>query len=141
MYETSNYVYIVQELVTGGQLMQQINDRGIFTEVDAIKVLKSLLEVVEYLHSKNIMHRDLKPENILLKMENNLNEVRVVDFGLATKNDVQAYIFRRCGTPGYAAPEVLNGEFKDKYSLVCDIFSVGVIFFMMYLKNNHLKCP
>lgn len=131
VFETPNSVYMIQELVDGGELMQQITERGIFTEQDAISTIKTIIEVVAYIHSQNIMHRDLKPENILTKKDKNNIDIRVVDFGLATSNDVEEYLFRRCGTPGYAAPEILNGEVKEKYSLVCDMFSIGIIFYML----------
>ena len=86
------------------------------------------------------MHRDLKPENIMLQRKNDLNSLKIVDFGLATYQNIDKYlmqynlryIFPKCGTPGYVAPEIANLEDKSlKYDKVCDIFSAGVIFFKM----------
>lgn len=79
------------------------------------------------------MHRDLKPENIMFK---NLDEceVVIVDLGLATRSDIDQYLFTRCGTPGYVAPEVVNiKEEVGTYDPVCDIYSVGLIFHLLLL--------
>jgi serine/threonine protein kinase len=79
------------------------------------------------------MHRDIKPENILFRTKNYKSEdVCLVDFGLSTLVEEKQYLFFRCGTPGYVAPEVINlKDEKGKYSQVCDVFSVGVIFHIL----------
>lgn len=84
------------------------------------------------------MHRDIKPENIVFLKKNELYDLKVIDFGLATFTDVEKlnnfnkifrYIFTKCGTPGYVAPEILSVKSKNqKYTPLCDIFSIGVIF-------------
>lgn len=75
------------------------------------------------------MHRDLKPENIMFKKKNTLDELVIVDFGLAEFENEPNYLFSKCGTPGYVAPEVANykTESKNRYKNKCDMFSVGVI--------------
>ena len=79
------------------------------------------------------MHRDLKPENIILRDENDFDCV-IADFGLATHCEEKEYLFVRCGTPGYVAPEIVNlKDLKAKYDPICDLFSVGVIFHMLAL--------
>ena len=81
------------------------------------------------------MHRDLKPENVMFKETNDWNSLKIVDFGLATSTNVEAYPFPKCGTPGYVAPEVANlKDLSDKYDKVCDIFSAGCIFYKLYDK-------
>lgn len=86
------------------------------------------------MHKLKIMHRDLKPENIMLLKKGDLNTLKIVDFGLATYFDVEKYLFAKCGTPGYVAPEIANATEKNpKYGPPCDIFSVGVIFFKMFI--------
>jgi calcium-dependent protein kinase len=78
------------------------------------------------------MHRDLKPDNIMFKDVDNLATLKIVDFGLATSTQVDQYPFPKCGTPGYVAPEV--ARLKDdliKYDKICDIFSVGCIFYKL----------
>lgn len=84
------------------------------------------------MHSLNIMHRDLKPENIMFKETNDLSSLRIVDFGLATRTTAQTYPFPKCGTPGYVAPEIANlKDLTYKYDKICDIFSVGCIFYKL----------
>lgn len=85
------------------------------------------------MHSKRIMHRDLKPENLIFRAENNW-ECVIADFGLAEFADAEEYLFVRCGTPGYVAPEVINiKDMKTKYDPICDIFSLGLIFHILLL--------
>ena len=87
------------------------------------------------MHMNNIMHRDLKPENILFRKDGDYDCV-IADFGLA-QNCHEDYMFVRCGTPGYVAPEVVNlKDLKAKYSPICDLFSVGVIFHMLALRKS-----
>lgn len=78
------------------------------------------------------MHRDIKPENILFLKKGNHMELKIVDFGLATFANDDPYIFPKCGTPGFVAPEIANLVDKSQpYDVVCDIFSVGVIFHIL----------
>ena len=78
------------------------------------------------------MHRDLKPENIMFREENDIHSLRIVDFGLATWTTAQTYPFPKCGTPGYVAPEIANlKDLTYKYDQICDIFSVGCIFYKL----------
>lgn len=99
-------------------------------------ILKGILEGLEVMHKNKIMHRDLKPENILLKKQNDYDCV-IADFGLAQHCQNQPYLFVRCGTPGYVAPEVVNlKDLKAKYDPICDLFSVGVIFHLLALRKS-----
>lgn len=85
------------------------------------------------MHIKNIMHRDIKPENIMFKSNDDCEAV-IVDLGLATKSNIDQYLFTRCGTPGFVAPEVIN--IKDEaatYSTICDIYSAGIVFHLLLL--------
>jgi serine/threonine protein kinase len=129
VYEAATSIFVVVELVTGGELIQKIQRMGFFTEKEAVKLLKILLEALADLHGKGIMHRDLKPENILLKQPDSLFELRIADMGLATRADCGEFIYHRCGTPGYVAPEIFYST--EKYDPVCDIFSLGAIFYQM----------
>ena len=100
--------------------------------------MTNLLEGIAYLHSKGIMHRDLKLENIMVRRDVNQNQTNVVavivDFGLAEYTSATKYLYTRCGTPGYVAPEVLKIKSTDPlqiYSEACDVFSLGVIFHIL----------
>jgi len=78
------------------------------------------------------MHRDIKPDNIMFRNKDSLEGIAIVDFGLSEFENAQEFLFTKCGTPGYAAPEVVN--FKEGlpfYSSKCDLFSVGVIFHIL----------
>ena len=90
------------------------------------------MEATAHLASKNIIHRDIKPENIIFRKSNDFSELALVDLGFATYVKDFNKLFTRCGTPGYVAPEVLNDL---PYNCKADIFSLGVIFFMMLSGN------
>lgn len=82
------------------------------------------------------MHRDIKPDNILVKSKDNLYEIILADFGLATKltKNKEKILFKRCGTPGYVAPEILRWRDNDPfYNFKCDVFSVGCIFYLLFI--------
>ena len=127
IYETymdETHFYIVMEYCEGGELFDHIMDGGKFSEQDAAKIISKVIGALQHMHELNICHRDLKPENIIL--ERNTNNVKIIDFGLSTivkEKDLST----RVGTPYYVAPEVLRG----KYSMKCDMWSVGVIMYTM----------
>lgn len=88
------------------------------------------------MHSKNIMHRDLKPENLLFRKTGDWDCV-IADFGLAEFSDEHEYLFVRCGTPGYVAPQVINiRDMSTKYKPICDIFSLGLIFYLLLVGKS-----
>ena len=102
-------------------------------------MIKGLLEGLAEMHAKNIMHRDLKPENLIFKSNSDLTLV-IADLGLGTKTDVNKFMFVRCGTPGFVAPEVINiVDFDLKYDSVCDLFSLGLIFHILLNYNKNIK--
>lgn len=128
VHESDTSIYLVLELLRGGELFERIVKRGIYTERDAAILMKKLLSALDYMHCKGIMHRDIKPENLILKETDNNFEVKIADFGLATVVTQGDYLFKRCGTPGYVAPEILADE---KYDQKVDIFSAGVILYIL----------
>jgi len=92
------------------------------------------------MHSRRIIHRDLKPENILFKKGSNFESVVIADLGLAVNADSKPFMFPRCGTPGYVAPEVINIEdFTKTYDPVCDIFSIGLIMNILFTGKSLFK--
>jgi len=103
-------------------------------ETKASFIIRNVLEGVRYLHTKNIIHRDIKPDNILFRSDNifEKNQIALADFGLATFNDVPLYMFPRCGSPGYVAPEVYSFDAsKEHYQLKSDLYGVGVTLYVM----------
>jgi serine/threonine protein kinase len=93
-----------------------------------------LLDGLKQMHSQRIMHRDLKPENIMLREPSSMSPV-IVDFGLATDVDIEKYLFFRCGTPGYVAPEIIELNESRHIEPECDIFSAGVIFHILLTRK------
>ena len=103
-----------------------------FSLDEARYIIKGLLEGIAEMHSKNIMHRDLKPENLIFKTQDSM-DLAIVDLGLATRADIDTFMFVRCGTPGFVAPEVINiKDLNTKYDVICDIFSLGLIFHLLW---------
>ncbi len=99
----------------------------------------NLLEGVAYLHDNGMMHRDLKLENIMVKKDTSGQVVPViVDLGLAEYTSATKYLYTRCGTPGYVAPEVLRIKSSDPvqvYSSKCDVFSLGIIYHILMFRK------
>ncbi len=134
IHETVNSVYMVVEYFPGKELLRRIFKKKNISEKTIKAPMKSLLKAILYMHEKGIMHRDIKPENIVLKEKRKLKTLALIDFGLATFVDQKEYIFYRCGTPGFIAPEIIRMK-KDNlcsYTEKCDIFSAGVIFYILY---------
>jgi len=127
MFETSEKLYLVMELVTGGELFDKIVEKGQYTEKDASVIVAKMLAAVEYLHKNGIAHRDLKPENLLLK-EGEDTGVMLSDFGLSKIVGEESMMETACGTPYYVAPEVLNASGYDEQ---VDLWSVGVITYLL----------
>ena len=95
-----------------------------------------LLKGINHMHRNGFMHRDLKPENILVDNKEG-TKVIIADMGLTTKINLDKYLFCRCGTPGYVAPEVINVvNLKSTYSCVCDVYSAGIIFHILLLGES-----
>ncbi len=133
VFQSENSLYIVVELLEGGQLYDKIKAKYKFKSQETKKVIYSILLGLREMHSKKAMHRDLKPENLIFRSENSW-ECVIADFGLAEFADTEEYLFVRCGTPGYVAPEVINiKDMKTKYDPICDMFSLGLIFHILLL--------
>jgi len=117
-------------------LYDKIKAKHKFTIHETKIIMKNLIDGLAHMHSKKIMHRDLKPENILFKLQDK-PEVAIADLGLATKADIKEYMFVRCGTPGFVAPEVVNiKDLKSTYDPVCDMYSLGLIFHILLVGRS-----
>jgi len=152
--DSPDKMYLVMEIMKGGELFDRIVDKGHFTEADAAGVTAKLFSAIKwacrpspgcqstahavrhrqtathrYLHDKNIAHRDLKPENLLMADDGPDSEVKITDFGLSKAFDEHSQVMQTpCGTPGYIAPEVLLMKGYDKQ---CDVWSLGVIVYIL----------
>ncbi|XP_037835492.1 calcium/calmodulin-dependent protein kinase type II subunit beta isoform X3 [Kryptolebias marmoratus] len=121
--------YLIFDLVTGGELFEDIVAREYYSEADASHCIHQILDSVSYTHQHDIVHRDLKPENLLLASKCKNAAVKLADFGLAieVQGEQQAW-FGFAGTPGYLSPEVLR---KEAYGKPVDIWACGVILYIL----------
>jgi len=140
--DTKNCLFIITELVTGGELFDKIVELGSYTESDASVLVSKMVSAIDYLHELGIVHRDLKPENLLLRDHTDICEVKIADFGLSkiVSPQLLSKMQTACGTPGYVAPEVLKAQ---GYEEEVDMWSIGVITYILLcgfppFYNEHL---
>jgi len=126
--DTETKLYLVMELLTGGELFDRIVAKGHYSESDARTLSITIVQTMAYLHSQGVAHRDLKPENVLLATPEEDAAIKITDFGLSRLIDPQSLMTTACGTPGYVAPEVITHE---AYSTQIDMWSVGVIVYIL----------
>jgi 5'-AMP-activated protein kinase catalytic alpha subunit len=124
--ETSKQLYLIMEYASGGELFEYIVNHQKVNERDSCKFLQQILSGVDYLHKLNIVHRDLKPENLLLDHK---KRIKIVDFGLSNTYKPGQLLKTACGSPCYAAPEMIAG--KRYHGSNVDIWSTGVIMFAL----------
>ncbi|CAD8176336.1 unnamed protein product [Paramecium pentaurelia] len=129
IFENSEQLIVVLELITGGNLMDYITRENCFLEDQAAKIIFRLVKTISYLHSKNIIYRDLKPDNIAFRIADNIETLCIMKFQLADFYDPETnYDYVCCGTPGFIAPEIL---LHQNYDLKVDVFSIGVILYIL----------
>ena len=124
--ETEKELYMVMEYASGGELFDFIVRHTRLSEKQACKFYLELISGIEYIHQSGVCHRDLKPENLLLDYDLTL---KIVDFGLSNMYEPNATLKTACGSPCYAAPEMIAG--KRYHGLKTDIWSSGVVFYAM----------
>jgi serine/threonine protein kinase len=129
--EDHDYIYIITEYASHGSLLDHVNANGNLTEDQARRYFSQIIWALEYLHNeKHVVHRDLKCENILLDRYDN---IRLVDFGLSNMfSDVAPQLNTACGSPAYAAPEMVLGK---SYTKSADIWSLGVMLYAIVVGN------
>merc|ERR1711962_746841 len=137
---TPTDIFMVMEYVAGGELFDYIVKHGKLTEDKARRFFQQIMSGVEYCHRHNVVHRDLKPENLLL--DQNLN-VKIADFGLSNMMTDGEFLKTSCGSPNYAAPEVISGKLYAGPEV--DVWSSGVILYALlcgtlpFDDDNHNK--
>jgi serine/threonine protein kinase len=132
VFETSDNLVIELELLEGKDLFDFISSKGVLDEREASHVMYDLLSSLETMGRLGLAHRDVKPANIL--MSNHGEDpvaVKLGDFGMSAFVNMDGFVHGRCGTPGYAAPEILLAGARSGYSGKCDIFSAGVTLYVM----------
>ena len=125
-FEDDEQFYIVMEHCQGGELFDEIIRQKQFTEYQTAQIVKQVLGCIIYLHGIGVAHRDIKPENLLLEEKSDLLTIKLIDFGVATRFDKNG-LTGLTGTPSYVAPEVITGKYNEK----CDVWSVGVIMYIL----------
>ncbi|KFD71733.1 hypothetical protein M514_04296 [Trichuris suis] len=127
--QEEGFHYLVFDLVTGGELFEDIVAREFYSEADASNCIQQILESIAFCHSNGVVHRDLKPENLLLASKAKGAAVKLADFGLAieVQGDTDVW-YGFAGTPGYLSPEVLK---KEPYSKPVDVWACGVILYIL----------
>ncbi|OXB76577.1 UNVERIFIED_CONTAM: hypothetical protein H355_011197 [Colinus virginianus] len=130
VYDDGKYVYLVMELMRGGELLDRILQQKCFSEREASAVLCTITRTVDYLHSQGVVHRDLKPSNILYMDESgNPDSIRICDFGFAKQLRAEnGLLMTPCYTANFVAPEVLK---RQGYDAACDIWSLGILLYTM----------
>ncbi|XP_046623921.1 striated muscle preferentially expressed protein kinase-like isoform X1 [Neodiprion virginianus] len=125
---TGNNIYVILELITGGELFERvIDDDFVLTERSCAVFMRQICEGIEFVHGQNILHLDLKPENILCLTKEG-NRIKIIDFGLARKYDPNKKLQVLFGTPEFVAPEVVN---FDQIGFGTDMWSIGVICYVL----------
>lgn len=128
-YVSSGHVYVVMELLRGGELLESLMEEGEYGEADTAKCMFELLTGLKSIHERSITHRDLKLENLIFAEPNDLASLRIADFGLAKKmKTARGKLVEQCGTPAYVAPEVITGQ---QYTPAVDMWASGVIMYAM----------
>ena len=133
-FETMNQLLIKMEYIKYGTLTKWMKNHKNISENEASLILSQIFSAVVYLHGKQICHRDIKPENIMLSRENDLRGIKIIDFGLSAQHFYKLMNNDYCGTYIYMAPEQIE---KKLYFLSVDIWSIGILMFMLLNYGKH----
>ena len=129
VYQLDNEVCIVMEYANGKRLFDHIVNLGRVPEAELAIIMKQIFLALSYMEVQGVIHRDIKPENIIFFLDEFQKPiVKIIDFGLGTFH-YRRDIIKKCGTAGYTAPEILNG---DPYDFGVDLFSAGIVMYVWY---------
>lgn len=135
VFMTAEHVYIITEKLEGGELFDALLERGSLKEEEVAVCVRSIVQGVKAMHEKNIVHRDLKLENLLVRRRGGLDDIAIADLGLARNCKAGHAVQRVCGSPLYAAPEVLQGGAQGAtipgYGRCVDNWSLGVVTYLL----------
>ena len=138
-FDELQQLYMVFEIMSGGDLFERLEHVGTFDEVQARGICASMLSAISFVHSKKIAHRDIKPENVLFSSYREDAVVKICDFGFAKQESVDqpASFTTMCGTRSYIAPEILLSQ---RYGLKVDMWSIGVTTYMLLCGYEPFHC-
>jgi calcium/calmodulin-dependent protein kinase I len=127
IFDEDDCIYLVLELLGGGELFDRIVEKENYNEKEAADTIRPIVDAIRYCHDLGIIHRDLKPENLLYVSDEEGSNIKITDFGLArfVQNELAT---TACGTPNYVAPEIIAGQ---GYGKEVDYWSIGVIIYIM----------
>ncbi|CAD8070106.1 unnamed protein product [Paramecium sonneborni] len=130
IYEDEIKVYVIVDLLKGGELISKIEKQmKIYDESLVRKLIYNILDALIYIKERKVIHRDIKPENLILKDENDISNIVIADFGLADfYQEKGQYLFKKCGSLGFVAPEILQDKLYD-YKV--DVYSLGIVMFLL----------
>lgn len=137
VYDTSTHVYLVMELMKGGELFDRIVQKDRYSEREAKEAMYQIVIAIDHCHSHGIIHRDIKAENLLYSTDDANAVLKLADFGLASIIHDKEMLHAACGTPGYVAPEVVAEISKKKnedttgYGKPVDMWSIGVVMYIL----------
>ena len=131
IFDAPHFVYVVMECMSGGELFDRIVSKEHYSEAEARVAVWQVLSAIDYCHDLGVVHRDLKPENLLYSSPSSDALLKLADFGLAKLLKPHELMHNQCGTPGYVAPEVLSSNSHHGYGPECDLWSIGVIVYIL----------
>lgn len=128
VFYEDDYIFLVMELLSGGELFERIVEKDYYTEREASDTIRPIIDAIRYCHGMGVIHRDLKPENLLYSSDEEGAPLKITDFGVARFLQHNHIATTAVGTPHYVAPEVIHGK---GYGREVDFWGIGVIIYIM----------